>query len=148
MNSNHLSSLANKAVMEKVAWLELPVSIAAIIVTFILIPFFGHGASSAFVLLGGVVCGFLFLRNRTKRIIMDERDQEIERQARYRGVQAAWWFLLLALIVSVLWPQNEENSGVVQKTVLNWLIWIQFALFFGVKGLVGVILYRRQAHAS
>lgn len=148
MGSDQSSHLVGKTAMEKVAWLELLVSLTAISVTLILIPFFGHGASSAFVLLIGVVCSFWFLRNRTKRIVMDERDHEIEYQARRRGIESAWWFLLLALIVAVMWPLKGEQSEVVRKTTLNWLIWIQFALFFGVKGLVGVILYRRQAHAS
>lgn len=134
--------------MEKVAWLELLASTAAIILTLILLPFLGHGASSGFALLGIVGCSYWFLRNRTKETIVDERDQVIEQQARRRGVEAAWWFLLLALIVTVLWTKSGDNDGAVPKTTLNWLIWIQFALFFGVKGLVGVVLYRRQAYAS
>ncbi|BCX46886.1 hypothetical protein HAHE_07940 [Haloferula helveola] len=79
---------------------------------------------------------------------MDERDREIERLATRRGLEFAWWVLLLAMIVIVLWPRNGENGGFVPKSTINWLIWSQFALFFGAKGLTGVILYRRQAHAS
>ena len=136
------------AAMEKVAWTELLVSTTAIIFVLILLPFLGHGASSAFALLGAVLCSFWFIRRRKKGTIVDERDLEIEKRATQRGVEAAWIFLILALIVVVLWPRNNEHNGFVTKTVLNWLIWIQFAIYVWVRGWVGVISYRRQIRVS
>ena len=31
---------------------------------------------------------------------------------------------------------------------LNWLIWINFVLCLGMRGLAAVLLYRRQQHAA
>ena len=57
-------------------------------------------------------------------------------------------FLVVALIVMVLWSGSGEHGGFVAKGTLNWLVWIQFAIYLGVKGLVAVIAYRRQARVS
>lgn len=136
------------AAMEKVAWTELLVSTTAIIIVLILLPVLGHQASSAFAILGAIVCSFWFIRERKKRTVVDERDLEVERQSQRRGLEAAWMFLVLSLIAIVLWPRSNEHTEFLTRTMLNWLIWIQFAIYVGVKGFVGVILYRRQTRVS
>ena len=133
--------------MEKVAWTELIVSVAAVAAAAALIPWLGNRASSAFALLGLIVCSLWFLRTRGPRVVVDERDREIERRApQFRG-EAAWVATFLALIALVLWS-SLYNQGVVATRVLTWLVWIQFAICYGVKGLVGVMSYRRQRHAA
>ena len=134
--------------MEKIAWTEFLVSSAAITLVLILLPFIGDRAACGFGLLGLVGFSVWFVRGRKQKPIIDERDREIERNATMRGVVAAWMFLMLALIVLVLWPASSERSGFVAKGTLNWLIWIQFAIYLGVKGLVAVISYRRQARVA
>ena len=133
--------------MEKVAWTELIVSVAAVAAAAALIPWLGNRASSAFALLGLIVCSLWFLRTRGPRVVVDERDREIERRATKFGVEAAWMATFLALIALVLWS-SLYNQGVVATRVLTWLVWIQFAICYGVKGLVGVMSYRRQRHAA
>jgi hypothetical protein len=133
--------------MEKVAWTELVVSSAAVAAAVALIPWFGYRATSAFALLGLVVCSLWFLRRRGPRVVVDERDREIEQQATKRGVEAAWMTTFLALIILGFWS-NIYNDNVLSTRALGWLVWIQFAIFVGVKGLAGVISYRRQRHAA
>jgi hypothetical protein len=133
--------------MEKVAWTELIVSAAAVLAAGALIPWLGDGASSAFGLLGLLVCSLWFLRKRGPGVVVDERDREIERQATKFGVEAAWMATFLALIVLVFWS-SIYNESVVATRALTWLIWIQFAICYGAKGIVGVIGYRRQRHAA
>jgi hypothetical protein len=76
-----------------------------------------------------------------------ERDRAIDQRAIRLGVGAAWMGLFLALIVLVFWS-SIYNDRVVPTSFLTWLIWIQFAVCYGVKGLVGVLAYRRQNHAA
>lgn len=148
MTSKNPPSLSDKTAMEKIAWTELLVSATAITLVLILLPFLGDRAASAFGFLGLIGFSLWFVRGRKQKIIVDERDLEIERNATMRGVVAAWMFLMLALIVMVLWTGSGERSGFVAKGTLNRLIWIQFAIYLGVKGLVAVISYRRQARVA
>ena len=133
--------------MEKVAWTELIVSAAAVAAAAALIPWLGNRASSAFGLLGLVVCSLWFLRKRGPGVVVDERDREIERRATKLGVEAAWMTMFLTLIVLGMWAQFY-NEGVVAARYLTWLTWIQFAICYGVKGLVGVMSYRSQRRAA
>lgn len=135
----------NMTVMEKVAWTEMVVSSVATLVVLFLLPIYGHGASSGFALLGGVVLSFWFLRHRHKQTIVDERDLEIERLATQRGAEAAWWLILFSVIAMLLIPGNPGHAGYVSKVWLNWIVWIQFAVFFGAKGVVSINQYRKQA---
>jgi hypothetical protein len=133
--------------MEKVAWTELLVSAAAAATATALIPWLGNGAAGAFGLLGLMACGAWFLKRRGAAVVVDERDREIERRATLLGVEAAWMTTLLTLIALGMWAQFY-NDGTVSTRVLMWLTWIQFAICYGVKGLVGVLNYRRQRHAA
>lgn len=133
--------------MEKAAWTELLVSVTAVATVTVLYPWLGDGAAGAFGLLGFVVCGMWFLRGRKKKVVVDERDREIEKRATRIGVESAWMALFLALIVLVFWSSLFNNSIVATK-LLTWLVWIQFAVCYGVKGLVGVLSYRRQRRAT
>ncbi len=133
--------------MEKVAWTELLVSTTTLVIAAVLLPWLGHGASGAFGLLGLLVCGFWFVRTRGKSVVVDERDREIERMSTRRGVESAWMLLFLALIAIVLWS-SYANDKIVPTWMLTWLVWLQFAICYCVKGLVAVLAYRRQDRAA
>jgi len=133
--------------MEKVAWTELLISLFTMAMAAALYPWLGNGAAGAFGFLGFVACGILFLRKRGNKVVVDERDREIERQATQTGIHTAWMILFMALIVIVLWASQTEDK-VIATGVLMWLVWIQFAILYGVKGLVAVLLYRSQRRAT
>lgn len=133
--------------MEKVAWTEFVVSLATVAMVSVLYPWLGSGATGAFGLLGLVVCSVWFVKGRRQTVVIDERDRQIERQATRRGIEAAWMALFLALIAIVLW-NSYHDTKVVATGLLTWLIWIQFAICYGVKGFIGVISYRRQNRAA
>ena len=133
--------------MEKVAWTEFLVSVTTLVVVTALYPWLGNGATSEFGLLAFVFASAWFLRRRGTAVVVDERDRAIERQARNAGASAAWQFLFVALIAVGL-GQSYLGMHDVPLRVLNWLIWVQFAIFIGVKGLVGVVCYRRQNRAA
>lgn len=133
--------------MEKVAWTEFLVAIAATIAATALIPWLGSGAAGAFGLLGFIGFGIGFLRHRGAQVIVDERDREIERLAARRGVETAWMTLFISLIAIVVYS-SYTTGGTVDTWILSWLIWIQFAVCYGVKGLTAILAYRAHRHAA
>ncbi len=133
--------------MEKLAWTELLVSVTTIVIVTALIPWLGNGATGAFGLLGLLVCGLWFIKRRGNSVVIDERDREIERRSTRRGIEVAWMMLFLALIAIVLWS-SFANEGVVATWMLTWLVWLQFAVCYSVKGFVSVLAYRRQSRAT
>jgi hypothetical protein len=132
--------------LEKTAWTELLVSIAAVTAVTLLIPWMGHRAAGAFGIMGFIGFSVVFLRRRGQQVIIDERDLEISRRATAIGIGAAWMVLFMSLIAATLWSGYTQKD-VVPIAFLNWLIWIQFAICYGIKGLSAVVMYRRQ-HAA
>jgi hypothetical protein len=133
--------------MQKVAWAELMISVAAVIAATLLIPWLGPRATGAFGLLGLLGFSILFLQRRGNRVVVDERDWAIERKATGIGVGTAWMTLFTTLIAATLWA-NYSHAGAVSTEFLNWLIWVQFAICYGTKGLLAVVMYRKQQHAA
>ena len=81
--------------MEKVAWTEMGVSVAAVVLASLLIPWGSQAATSAFALLGLIGFTGAFLRRRGNRVVVDERDREIARRATSIGVGTAWMSLFM-----------------------------------------------------
>ncbi|QEG37783.1 DUF2178 domain-containing protein [Bythopirellula goksoeyrii] len=133
--------------MEKVAWTELSVSLVALVLVAFLYPWLGDGATGAFGLMGLLGFSVLFLRQRGKEVVVDERDRDIEQRATRIGVNVAWMTLFMSLAAIVMWSSFTDRDSV-SLGVLNWLIWIQFALCFAIKGFVSVKSYRDQQHAA
>lgn len=134
--------------MQKVAWTNLIVSAAAIAAATLLYPFLGsQAATGAFGLLGFLALSGLFLRRRGDRVVVDERDREIDIKAKIIGVGTAWMTLSMTLAVATVWS-SYWNIHAVSTGFLNWLIWINFAICYGMYGLAAVVLYRRQQHAA
>jgi hypothetical protein len=133
--------------MEKVAWAELAISATALGAVAVLLPWLGQGATGAFGLLGFLGLTILFLRKKGPGVVVDERDQEINRRATQLGIYAAWMTSFLCLLALVLWSGQQEQQ-VVATSILTWLLWSQFAVCYLVKGLVGVVSYRRRGLAA
>ena len=147
MTANHPEEKSPLSAMEKAAWTEFLVSLITIVIVSITYQWLGDAATSAFALLTFVTCGMWFLRGKRKQTHVDERDQDIDRNSRLVSVSITWMFLVLTLIATVLWNGHLENQTI-SLSILNWLVWIQFALFFLVHGLISIISYRKQRHAS
>jgi predicted ribosomally synthesized peptide with SipW-like signal peptide len=74
------------------------------------------------------------------------RDREIERRATRIGIETARMGLFLALIAIVVWASFSDQDTV-NKSLLTWLVFAQFAICYGVKGLVSIVTYRRHCRA-
>ncbi len=133
--------------MEKVAWAELTISLGSIVVVSSLYPFLGSGATGGFGLLGLLGGTIWFLRRRNKAVLVDERDRQIEQRATLFGIESAWMVLFVSLIVIVIWS-SQHDVRTVNTSLLTWLVWIQFAICYAVKGLAAVVIYRRQKRAA
>ena len=86
------------------------------------------------------------MRQRGDEVVMDERDREIERNATFLGFGFAWMGLFLSLIAVAMWHGYQDRD--VPVYILIWLIWLQFASCYGVKGLVALRSYRRLNRAT
>ncbi len=133
--------------MERVAWTELLVSVFTVVVVTCSYPWLGNGASGAFALIALAAFGAVFLRRRGAAVVVDERDRQIAKAATRVATETTWMAVLIVLAVCTLWS-NYRGQHVVSTAFLNWLIWAQFALMFGIRGLAALIAYRRQPHAA
>lgn len=133
--------------LEKAAWVELVVSVAAVALAAALFPWLHDGAAGAFGLLGLMGLSYFFLHPRRNRVLVDERDREIDRRAIRMGVGVAWMTLFTALIAATMWA-NYSGTHAVSTRFLTWLIWLQFAICYAIKGLVAIVSYRRQKIAA
>jgi hypothetical protein len=132
---------------EKIAWVHLVVSVVALATAILLIPWLGSKAVGAFGLLGLIALGVVFLRKHDNRVVVDERDREIDRTATRIGVSVAWSVLLVSLIVALEWS-SYSHTNAVPTEFLTWLLWVDGAIVAGAKGLAGVVLHQRQRHAA
>ncbi len=55
--------------------------------------------------------------------------------------------MLVALIVIVL-VADHQGAKQIPLSLIVWLVFLQGAFCYGVKGLVGVLCYRRQSRAA
>jgi len=133
--------------MEKVAWTNLVVCSAALAGATLLVPWLGPKATGMFGILALIPVSLVFLRKKGSHVLIDERDREIDRRSTSIGVGTAWMMLFTALIAATMWSTYLQTH-VVSTVFLSWLIWIQFALCYGVKGLASVVMYRRQQRAA
>ena len=132
--------------VEKSAWTELVVVVAAVVATVTALPYLGHLSANWFALLAFLPLGMFFFRKRGDQVIVDERDREIQQKATNIGVQAAWMGTFMALIaVSMAHGYAKEA---VPTPYLNWIIWLQFAGCYGVRAFFTIFLYRGQHSAA
>lgn len=132
---------------EKIAWLEVCLAGSSIVLASALFPWLGNGAIGAFGILGGLGLSVLFIRNRGKKAIIDERDVEIQRSALLRGMMTSWFFSFFLLLGIILWAENSQTASV-SSVLLSWVLWVQFALCYLVKGASTLMTYRKQNRAT
>ena len=132
--------------VEKVAWLELIVSVLATVVVLALYPWIGQAAMGGFGLLGLLGITPLFLRQRGNKVVRDERDVEIEKRASWFGFGTAWVLMMISLAAVTMWHVHLQRD--VSPGLLNALIWTQFALCYAIKGATTLIQYRGTSRAA
>ena len=133
--------------LEKAAWFQLVVCLAAIVVVGLLFPWLGHRATAGFALLALITMTAFFYRQRGNRVVVDERDLEIEKRTTSIAVGATWMGLVAILAAAGMWS-NYLGIHSVSAGFLNWLIWGQFVAYFTIKAVGSIVLYRSQRCAA
>ena len=125
--------------LQKVAWVELVVSLTAISVALALYPWIGDRASGALGILGLLGACPLFMIKRQARVISDERDREIELKSKFWGFGVAWMFLSLSVLAVAMWHSWSDQEIPARYVIA--LVYIQFAICFAMKGAYSLVLY-------
>src|SRR3990172_12333253 len=111
------------SIPQKVAWLNLIVSVLAILAYFALWPWIGPWrAMGAFGLLGlAGISGFLYVREKRRgRVVTDERDQMISLKAMTIAKSVVLVGLILAFLVALLLVGEE---GAIPVQGLSMVVW-------------------------
>jgi len=126
--------------LQKVAWIEMTVSFAALLAVLALYPWMGEAAIGAFGLLGLLGICPVFLLNRKNKVLSDERDRQIEIGSKTFGFGTAWLFLALSLLAVAMW--YTWSSQAIPAEFVFALAWSSFALCYGAKGAYALACYR------
>lgn len=133
--------------LQRVAWLEVLVSVGATALAIAALPLLGDAALAVFGLMGLLGFSFVLLKSRGESIVVDERDRAIDRRAIRWGAGVGWIVLLLGCVAIVV-----RASLVGQETAslraLTWLVATQPAIVYTVKGLTALASYRADHHAT
>src|SRR5436309_11716991 len=88
---------------QKFAWFNLAVIVLTLGVVLALLPFLGKGALGGFGFLGLIGFGPLFFRKKPGQVVIDERDQLIQRRSWVLAYSLFWVaFVLAAVLLSPL----------------------------------------------
>jgi hypothetical protein len=132
---------------EKAAWFQLTLCLAAVVVVASLFPRMGHSATAGFALLALIILSAGFYWQSGDRVRVDERDREIEKRTTRIAVGTTWLGLIAILAIAGMWSSYWETHSISAR-FLNWLIWGQFVVYFSIKAITSVILYRSQRNAA
>lgn len=79
-------------------------------------------------------------------VVVDERDQEINRSAAL-GAYAAFWALLVVAIMTPFFVLGPNADLTIRVSTLTFLLYPAMGFVCLVRAIVMIVLYRRQANA-
>lgn len=125
--------------LQKVAWTEVIVTFVASAAALAAIPLLRERSIWLFGLLAVAPAIYpLWVRQRGNVIVRDERDDDIARRSESCGVSSAWMFFVISMIAISMW----YHPHAIPTGYVFTLIWIQFAIYIGVKGMAALLFYR------
>ena len=142
---------AKMSVQERRAWFVLAVAVAALILCLVLGVLLGYGlvvfgGLSVLALAAGT--GLIAWREqRAGRVVMDERDREIERTASM-ATGAVFWVLFVAAAVTPSLVLGPHAVMRVPTAVFPQAMFVAAWVVLLVRSLVTIVLYRREGHGS
>ena len=126
---------------QKHAWFNLVVVGVSVVVVLSLYPFLGWGAHAGLGIIGVLGFGPIFFRKRKGKVVMDERDMQIQRRSASLGARVFWVvFVLAATFMSVLFYGQE---GSIPVPVVQVSVFYAGILFVGVMSVATLIQYGR-----
>lgn len=124
---------------QKHAWFNLVVVGVSVLVVLSLYPFIGWGAHGGLGILGLLGFGAIFFRKRKGKVVLDERDVQIQRRSKSFAYSVFWIvFVLAATFLSVLFYGQE---GSVPVPVVQVSVFYAVVLLIGVMSVATLIQY-------
>jgi hypothetical protein len=124
---------------QKHAWFNLVVVGVSVLVVLSLYPFLGWGVHGGLGILGALGFGPIFFRKRKDKVVMDERDVQIQRRSVLLGYSVFWVvFVLVASFMSVLFYGQD---GSIPVRVVQVSVFYAMVLFIGVMSVATLIQY-------
>ncbi|HKB38224.1 MAG TPA: hypothetical protein VKD72_17380 [Gemmataceae bacterium] len=108
--------------MQKFAWFNLAVIALTLVAVLSLLPLLGKGALGGFGFLGLIGFGPLFFRRKPGQVLIDERDQLIQRRSWFLAYALFWVVFVLAAAVLSAVVYGQEGAvpvWVVQNSVFG-----------------------------
>lgn len=137
-------------VQERRAWFSLIVTVSsfALFGLFWLIPHLRPGAMAAFAILALISAEPLVGRRARAQgqVIMDERDQQIGAMA-HGAAFGVLWVLFIAAVMIPFFLMGPNAKIIITTSTLSNMVFPALGVLFLIRGLVSIVLYRRQANA-
>jgi hypothetical protein len=125
--------------MQKWAWFNLAVIVAALVTVLSLWPFLGKGALGGFGFLGLIGFGPLFFRKKSGRVLTDERDTLIQTRSWVLAYSLFWAvFVIAAVILSAV---AYGQDGAVPVWVVQSSVFCGFMLVYALASLATLLQY-------
>lgn len=134
--------------LQKVAWFQLVVFVAAVVLAFLLVAV-GRAdiAWSAFGVLGLWGLSPILLRQSREadEVFIDERDQTISRRASRIAFAASYGAFVLACMLLWVYFYGVRDASTVSVHLLTMPVWVAFAVVFVVRAVGMLVLYGGEA---
>lgn len=126
---------------QKHAWFNLVIVGVSVLVVLSLYPFIGWRAHAGLGIIGLLGFGPIFFRKRKGKVVLDERDVQIQRRSALLGYSVFWVvFVIAASFMSVLFYGQE---GSIPVPVVQVSVFYAMVLFVGVMSVATLIQYGR-----
>jgi hypothetical protein len=125
--------------MQKFAWFNLAVIAFTLVVVVSLLPFLGSGALGGFGFLGFLGFGPIFFRKKPGQVLIDERDQQIQRRSFVLAYSVCW--VVFVLVATFLSAAVYGQEGAVPVLVVQYSVFCGFMLMQAVGSIAILIQY-------
>jgi hypothetical protein len=125
--------------LQRFAWFNLAVIALTLVAGLSLVPFLGKGALGCFGFLGLIGLGPLFFRKKPGQVLIDERDQLIQRRSWVLAYSLFWVVFVLA--AALLSPLVYGQEGAVPVWVVQCSVFCGFMLVYALGSIAILVQY-------
>ncbi len=123
--------------VQKQAWFNLIVVAVAAVTIISLYPWLGARAIGGAGILGLCGLGALFHWRHGRRVVIDERDELINRRAMVWAYGVVWVVFIIAVLIAPRLFGDSVPIAVVQNSV-----WVAFMILLATQSIVALVQYR------
>ena len=127
--------------MQRFAWFNLAIIAFTLVAVFSLLPLLGKGALGGFGFLGFLGFSPFFFRKKPGQVLIDERDQQIQRRSFVLAYSVCWVVFVLAAVY--LSAAVYGPDGAVPVLVVQYSVFCGFMLMQAVGAIAILVQYGR-----